>query len=95
MYNLNVKTNLVVQEEKICMRSLLFVILTIFMLTGCSANRNGEAIGTQDEPSDQTEKFIPESVDDAVPSDRNDSKMGNDKPTTNSPDTENKDPNNE
>ena len=81
--------------KNLTMKSILFVILTIFMLTGCSVNRNGESIGTQDEPSDQTEKFVPEGVDDAVPSDGNGSEMGNDKPTTNSPDTENKDPNNE
>jgi len=72
-------------------KSLLFVILTIFMLAGCGTNNNGESVGTQEEPNDQTQEYMPEGVDDAVPSDGNGSEMGNDKPTTDGPDTENKD----
>ena len=76
------------------MKSLLFVILTIFMLAGCGTNNNGESIGTQEEQSGQEEEFLPEGVDDAVPSDGNDSNMGTESEDTNAPDTENKDPNN-
>ncbi len=73
------------------MKSLLFVILTIFMLAGCGNNNNGESIGTQQEQSGQEEEFLPEGVDDAVPSDGDDSDMGTESKDTNAPDTENKD----
>lgn len=33
------------------MKSLLLVILSIFMLAGCGVNNQGESIGTMEEPS--------------------------------------------
>ena len=50
------------------MKSLLFVALSLFMLTGCGYNQN-DAIGTQDEPSNQTREELP--PDDSTPSETN------------------------
>ncbi|WP_192812632.1 MULTISPECIES: membrane lipoprotein lipid attachment site-containing protein [Paenisporosarcina] len=44
------------------MKSLLFAILAMFMLTGCGTDNNGGAIGTQEEPSGQEREFVPESM---------------------------------
>jgi len=42
----------------------LFVVLTLFILSGCGGNDNG-AIGTQDEPSNETRETMP--PDDSTP----------------------------
>ncbi|WP_169834573.1 hypothetical protein [Paenisporosarcina indica] len=47
-------------------KSLLVVVLTLFILTGCGDNDN-EAIGTQDQPSNQTRESLP--PDDSTPQD--------------------------
>ena len=44
------------------MKSLLFAILAMFMLTGCGNDNNGGAIGTQEEPSGQEREFVPEAT---------------------------------
>lgn len=40
------------------MKSLLLVFLAMFMLAGCGTDE-GTSIGTQQEPSDQDENFVP------------------------------------
>ena len=44
--------------KSLYMKSLLLVILAIFMLAGCGTDK-GNSIGTQQEPSDQDEDFVP------------------------------------
>jgi len=44
--------------KSLYIKSLLFVALSIFMLAGCGYNQN-DAIGTQDEPSNETREALP------------------------------------
>jgi len=48
--------------ENLFIKSLLFVVLAMFMLTGCSSDNKGGSIGTQEEPSGQEREFVPEKM---------------------------------
>ena len=80
-------------------KTALFVVLTLFILSGCGGNDNG-AIGTQDEPSSQTRESLP--PDDSTPQGNQKDKVapleGEDSPMTEGeksdmPGLDNQDPN--
>lgn len=39
------------RRERLYMKSVLFVVLSVFMLSGCGTDNQGSSIGTMDEPS--------------------------------------------